>query len=260
MYDNHVTPNCPLCQTEKETSDHPWQCTEVREWRTLFVHDLGQFLDKIHTCPAIQTELLITMRAGLDLSAQQPEWYRFAPDLLLAGILPIEITAHQGWYAQRAQTTGRKTGEQWASAVVKYIWTRLHRQWKTRCQRVHDRSINVHRKTVAAQTQSLLELRPLVDVAYLDLFPANAEEFLTQPTPTLEAWIRISGPAIKQAVRASHRRRTSGQTSLTHYFNTDAHIGVSQPNCPDPPLEPNSPHPTNSRSPLRAALPHKCHA
>ena len=208
------------------------------------------------------------IRQALHLPTANPQKHWLTPELLMAGILLRTHTAQQSQYLRHChQEQKGLTGQRWAKTVICYLWTKLHQKWKTRCQRMHSKAIDLENTLLRSQAQTLLNLHESVSPYDHDLFPTDHTRFLELPNNRLKAWIRVTGPAIHNAVRLNHRRRNSGQTSISAFFRPPRKPPYSsQPDPQDPPTPTLANPPTNPQSapahrlPTQATLPDKCHA
>ena len=269
-YDSLIDPTCPFCNVSVETPDHPWQCHSALEWRVMMVHDFGNYLTKLHTCPALYRSMMRTLRHALRLPPDTNPHTWLHSDLLLAGLIPKAYTAQQAQFLRKNPHPRRRhsSGEQWTTSVICYLWTRLHSQWRTRCNRIHSSQIQLERTLLTSTAKSLLQLQPSVSVQDHDLFPRDSQEFLQSSTSRIRAWIQVTGPAIRAAVNQCHRRRTTGQTTISAFFRPPRKPPYSdspqQATLPAPISEPNlpNPHPNQTlgsphRLPFESSATHK---
>lgn len=222
-YDPAITIHCHACQVP-ETADHPWKCTAATAWKHQFVKHLSECLKSLRTDAMLHDALLITLRAALEINNAHPHpWYSYHPDLLLAGLIPRELTAHQSWaYSTSTPPKHCKNGEQWATRVIKCIWSNLRARWRDRCSKVHDQSpdgSDISRELTISQAKQLLSRKKFVNPVDHHWFPEDETDFLEQSTETLDTWLLVASPAIEACIHRENARRKATQHPITRFFN-----------------------------------------
>lgn len=222
-YDPSISPLCHECN-QREESDHPWKCSHHTQWKSQFLTTFSDYLKHLRTDPTIHQALCTTLSNALE-SSDQPahEWYPYHPDLLLAGLIPSDLTAHQSWtYLSNIPPPTCHTGEQWATRVIRFIWTNLRVRWRDRCNRIHDptpQGTDVSREITISRVKNLLSRKQFVNPVDHHWFPDDMDHFLTRKTSQLESWLMVAAPAIEACIQRENTRRKITQHPITRYFH-----------------------------------------
>jgi hypothetical protein len=224
-----ISPKCGLCE-EIETTDHLFSCSGRMSWRAQLYRDLYKYLTKNHTATILKKVIMQGLR--WEYEQHDPEFELEIEHQTRIGWKHL----FRGWIDKGWQTFQEKhlratfpddkdlldTGKDWSLKLIEFLWHRGHKVWTDRCDKVHRKlkraETEQQRRTADAKVTALY--KHAEDVGYYDrhkLFTRSLAQKLKEPARSLQRWVVLATPAIKQAAR-EHSQRTIRNTQDIRQF------------------------------------------
>jgi hypothetical protein len=224
-----ISAKCGLCN-DIETTDHLFAYPGRTTWRAQLYRDLFKHLTRHQTAPTLKKVIMQGMRWEFELHPPEFELEiehqtRIGWRHLFRGWID------KGWQKFQEKYLSEKfpddkclleAGRDWSLKLIEFLGHADHKLWTDRCDKVHKklkRSETVRQRVIAtAKVRALY--KQAEDVGYYDrhkLFTHTLRKKLEDSAKSLQRWVVLATPAIKQAAR-EHSQRTIRNTQDIRQF------------------------------------------
>jgi hypothetical protein len=225
-----VTDTCKVCG-EKEDNDHLFSCNGSTEWRLEFYTKLYKHLVKSSTAATMIAMIMQGLRWQFEnhdptFAIDEEKQHKIGWHHLFRGWIDKTWQhRHEQYIQNKFPEDGKKrdTAKMWSVYLIEFMLTEGHAQWKTRCDKVHEKvkrnETEQARKTINSKVTALYTVA--MEVGYRDryhIFSKTLEVKLRESVYQLQRWVALNSPAVKQAAHDFKRRNKAQTKDIRTYF------------------------------------------